>query len=148
MSSENDPLFAFFAEVDALSLLAQTVFERALPAGLTIAQFNVLDHFVRSRATSRTPAELAGLLHVTKATMTSTMQRLQAKGLISVTPDQRDRRSKQIALTDAGRSMREECMARLLPELARFRPLLGAVYIPGLTRDLGRVRAQLHADEG
>jgi DNA-binding MarR family transcriptional regulator len=143
MSAENDPLFAFFAEVSAVALLAETAFERVLPGELTMAQFAVLDHFVRSRVEKKGPAELARALKVTKATMTSTLQRLESKGLVAITPDPDDRRSKFVRPTPAGTAMRQACLDALTPELARFKPLLGAVYVPGMTRDLARVRAVL-----
>lgn len=143
MNIENDPLFLFFTEVNAVAQLAETAFERVMPADMTMAQFSVLDHFIRTKAETRGPAELARHLKVTKATMTSTLQRLEAKGLVMIAPDPADKRAKKVSLTTAGVAMREDCVAGLAPEFARFKPLLGAVYLPGMTRDLVRVRAVL-----
>lgn len=143
MSVENDPLFAFFAEVNAVSQLIETSLERVMPGGITLAQFVVLDHFMRSSVAHRGPAELARALKVTKATMTSTLQRLEAKALVAVAPDPADKRAKRVSITEPGRAMHEACLAAILPEMAHFKPLLGAVYVPGMTRDLARVRAVL-----
>lgn len=148
MSIENDPLFAFVTEVNIVSQLAETAFERVLPADITMAQFAVLDHFVRTKAQTRGPAELARLINVTKATMTSTLQRLEAKGLVAIVADPADKRAKKVSLTETGQAMRADCVAVLVPEFQRFKPLLGAVYLPGMTRDLARVRAVLEPQRG
>jgi DNA-binding MarR family transcriptional regulator len=146
VNKQNEELFAFFNEVGIISQLGQTVFERVMPGGMTIAQFTVLNHFILLGVEKKGPAELARALQVTKATMTSTLQRLESKGLVAIAPDPSDGRSKHVSITEAGRSMREDCRKALLPELEKFRPLLGSVYIPGLTRDLARIRAILEAN--
>ena len=143
MNIEREPLLAFFREVEILAQLIQTALERVLPGGMTMAQFAVLDHFIRSESGVIAPAVLARALQVTKATMTSTLQRLESKGLILIVPDPDDGRAKRVSITEAGRAMRGDCLAAILPECERFKPLLGAVYIPGLTRDLARVRTVL-----
>ncbi len=74
-----DAIFAFFTEIGILAQLSQTQFERLMPAGMTLAQFTVLNHCVRV-SDGKSPATLARAFQVTKATMTSTLQRLEQKG--------------------------------------------------------------------
>jgi DNA-binding MarR family transcriptional regulator len=89
-----DPLaFRVLNEIGIIDQLGTTLFERAMPHGLTVPQFVVLNHFVRLGG-DKTPMALAEALQVTKATMTSTLQRLEQKGFIAVTPDPHDGRGR------------------------------------------------------
>lgn len=111
--------FQILNEIGIIAQLSQTIFERVMPPGITLPQFTVLNHFARLGGT-RSPAELASAFQVTRATMTSTLQRLEGKGLVSITPDPADGRGKRVALTEAGLAMRQRCIAALGPELARL----------------------------
>ncbi|MGL5447354.1 MAG: MarR family winged helix-turn-helix transcriptional regulator [Rhabdaerophilum sp.] len=143
--SRQDALFSFFNEIGILSQLSQTQFERLMPPGMTIAQFTVLNHCIRV-GDGKSPAALARAFQVTKATMTSTLQRLESKGLITVTPDATDGRSKIVNITEAGRQMREACIAATGPWAARIEGKLEAFNIPGMLRRLAGIRAVLDAD--
>jgi DNA-binding MarR family transcriptional regulator len=110
--------FQILNEVAIIAQLSQTAFERVIPTGMTLPQFTVLNHFVRLGGT-RSPAELASAFQVTRATMTSTLQKLEAKGLVLVTPDPKDGRAKRVALTETGRDMRDMCLKALSPLLER-----------------------------
>ncbi|MBL8568568.1 MAG: MarR family transcriptional regulator [Phreatobacter sp.] len=118
-----DVAFRVFNEIGIVSQLAATAFERIMPAGMTLAQFTVLNHFARLGG-ERRPTDLARAFQVTKATMTSTLQKLDAKALVAVTSDARDGRGRLVSLTDAGRAMHADCIARLHPML---RELVGAI---------------------
>lgn len=59
----------------------------------------------------RTPAELADLSHVTRATMTGLIDTLERDGLVTREPDRSDRRMMSVALTEKGRALLE----RVLP---------------------------------
>ncbi|MBN8535245.1 MAG: MarR family transcriptional regulator [Rhizobiales bacterium] len=109
-----DALFAFFTEIGILAQLSQTQCERLMPAGMTLAQFTVLNHCIRV-SDGRSPATLARAFQVTKATMTSTLQRLEQKGLVAIHSDPRDGRSKIVRITESGRAMREACIAATRP---------------------------------
>ncbi len=115
---KTDPLpFVVFNEIGIIEQLARTRFERVLPDGLKVSHFSVLNHFVRLGGT-RSPAELARAFQVTKGAMTNTIQRLEARGLVTVRPDPRDGRGKLVEITPAGRRVREQCVAALGPLLA------------------------------
>jgi DNA-binding MarR family transcriptional regulator len=143
MNADAD-LFRIFNEISIIAQLSQTVFERVMPPGMTLAQFTVLNHFVRLGGT-RSPAELASAFQVTRATMTSTLQRLEGKNLILIAPDPKDGRGKQVTLTETGRVMRERCIAALGPELARLSEQGVGQDIGGLIDGLTRLRKQMDA---
>ncbi len=118
MSDESDPpIFAFFNEVGIIEQLARNAFERALPDGLRVSHFAVLNHFVRLGG-ERSPARLARAFQVTKGAMTNTLQKLEARDLVEIRPDPADGRGKLVRITPAGRRAREAAVAALAPELA------------------------------
>lgn len=130
--------FELFNEIAIIDQLASTVFERALPDGMTRAQFTVLNHFVRLRHAERSPAQLADAFQVTRPTMTSTLARMERAGLIAIRPDPVDGRAKLVSLTAAGRAAREAGIAAIAPLL----PLLdGAIAQDDIARILPPLRA-------
>lgn len=120
-----DPVaFRVMNEIGIIDQLGRTLFERAMPHGLTVPQFVVLNHFVRLGG-DRSPLELARAFQVTKATMTSTLQRLEAKGFIVATPDPDDGRAKRIAITATGRKVRYQAIAAIADDLAEIEKAIG-----------------------
>jgi len=118
-----DPLvFRLFNEIGIINQLATTAFERALPKGMTQAQFSILNHFVRLGHHERSPAQLASAFQVTRPTMTSTLARMERAGLVAIRPDPRDGRAKLVSVTKKGREMRETCISA------------GAVFVPVVDR--------------
>lgn len=113
----SDPIsFRIMNEIGIIDQLGTTLFERAMPYELTLPQFIVLNHFVRLGG-EKSPHELANAIQVTKATMTSTLQRLEAKGFIVSTPDPKDGRGKCIAITDLGRIARQQSIEAIAGDL-------------------------------
>ena len=86
---------------------------------MRISQFSVLNHFARLGG-EQTPAELVRAFQVTKGAMTNTVQRLESRGLVKVTPNPRDGRSKRIRLTAAGYQLRNEAIAALTPVIQQL----------------------------
>jgi len=134
-----DPLvFRLFNEIGIINQLSTKMFERALPRGMTQAQFTVLNHFVRLGHHERSPAELAAAFQVTRPTMTSTLTRMERAGLVSIRADPQDGRAKLVSVTDKGRKMREAC----IEAGAMFVPILDSLMamaeleaiLPPLTR--------------
>ena len=114
----SDPVaFRVMNEIGIIDQLGTTMFERAMPHGLTLPQFIVLNHFVRLGG-ERTPHALADAMQVTKATMTSTLQRLASKNFISTAPDEHDGRSKRIAITQLGKVARDDAIAAITHHLS------------------------------
>jgi DNA-binding MarR family transcriptional regulator len=119
MTSDLSPqtLFSILNEVGIIEQLSRTQFERALPKGMSLAGFTVLNHFVRLDKVSESPAKLASAFQVTRGAMTNTLQRLAVLGFVEVRPNLDDARSKLVAITPSGRAMRLQCIAQITPKL-------------------------------
>jgi DNA-binding MarR family transcriptional regulator len=139
----SDPLaFRVMNEIGIIDQLGTTLFERSMPHGLTLPQFVVLNHFVRLGG-ERTPLELAEAIQVTKATMTSTLQRLDAKGFIKIKPDPKDGRSKRITITEQGKSARDQSIAAIAHHLAEMEAVIGRQAIEAVLPVLTKLRGFL-----
>ena len=73
----------------------------------------------------RTQAALAEQIGADKTRIISTLDRLQAAGLISREPDPRDRRVRQLAITPAGHELRASVQAEIQAGEERLLALLG-----------------------
>jgi DNA-binding MarR family transcriptional regulator len=79
-------------------------FDAALrPIGLTQGQFSLLTSL--NRAAAPTIGDVSALLALDRTTLTANLKPLQRRGLVRVTVDRNDRRSRRIALTPAGRKL-------------------------------------------
>ena len=120
-----DPLlFRFLNEVGIIDQLARAMVENALPDGLKMSQFIVLNHLVRLGG-DWSPARLAKAFQVTKGAITNTLQRLESRGLVRVESDPRDGRGKLVSLTAAGRNIRNQCIRRITPLFVELEEELG-----------------------
>ena len=106
--------FRMFTEIGIINQLSSKRLERVLPDGVSIAQFSVLNHFVRLGG-QWAPSRLARAFQVTKGAMTNTLQRLEAQGLVKIVADPADARAKLVEITAAGRKMRETCVRATSP---------------------------------
>ena len=136
----DDPIaFRVFNEIGIISQLAGTLFERAMPDGMTLAQFTVLNHFVRLGGV-RSPNELARAFQVTKGTMTSTLQKLEARGYVMIEPDPEDGRGKRVSITAKGTKARNAAVAGLAPLIASLGAHETAAEFPKLLPTLTALR--------
>ncbi|WP_316013718.1 MarR family winged helix-turn-helix transcriptional regulator [Roseobacter sp. HKCCA0434] len=111
----SDPLaIALLSEIDTLEQLAEARLQHALPRGMELSQFKVLNHFARLGG-EKTPAQLARTFHVTRGTMTNTVQKLDAAGWVHVRPDWDDGRRKWVSISPAGRSARDMAVQSITP---------------------------------
>ena len=118
--SKQDPVvFRFFNEIGIIDQLIQARMESVLPDGLRMSHFAMLNHLVRLGG-QWSPARLAAAFQVTKAAITNTMKRLEARGLIRVENDPGDGRGKLVSLTEAGYEMRNLCIENLQPYLVEL----------------------------
>jgi len=112
-----DPLaIALFSEIFMADQLARARLAKALPKGMELSHFSVLNHLVRTNS-ERTPAELARAFHVTRGAMTNTINRLDWAGYVHVRPDWDDARRKFVGVSDTGRQARDEALAAIAPIL-------------------------------
>jgi DNA-binding MarR family transcriptional regulator len=109
-------LFQVLNEIGIIQQLATTEFNRRLPEGLHVSHFSVINHLCRL-GDGRTPLRLARAFQVTKATMTNTLTRLSARGLIEIRDNPADGRSKLVFLTSKGRAFQKRAIAALEPVL-------------------------------
>ncbi|OYU14913.1 MAG: MarR family transcriptional regulator [Alphaproteobacteria bacterium PA4] len=141
----DDPIaFEVFNEIGIIEQLARNAVERVLPRGITLSQFSVLNNFVRLGG-ERSPAGLATAFQVTRQTMTNTLQRLEAAGYVAIRPDPGDGRAKIVAITEAGRAMRQDCITAQLPLLAELEQILPAAELAALLPGLRVLRQRLDA---
>jgi DNA-binding MarR family transcriptional regulator len=101
--------FRLFTEIGIISQLSSNRLERVLPEGMSVAQFSVLNHFVRLGG-QWSPGRLARAFQVTKGAMTNTLQRLEAQGFVRILADPKDARAKLVEITDQGRRAREQAV--------------------------------------
>ncbi len=118
MSESADPLAAaLFAEVFMADQLARNRVSRALPKGMEISHFSVLNHLAHFNE-ERTPAQLAATFHVTRGAMTNTLSKLVWAGHIHIRPDWDDARRKFVAISPAGRAARDAALAAFMPVIS------------------------------
>lgn len=142
--NEDPVMFRFFNEIGIIEQLGRNQFERVMPDGLKIAQFTVLNHFVRL-GDDRTPAELARAFQVTKGAMTNTLQRLEARRLIRIRPDPYDGRVKRVTITKAGIRVRNQAIAALAPVMAELKERFPEAAFERALPFLSSLRAALDA---
>lgn len=134
MSDTDPPIFALLNEIGIIEQLARNRFERLQPDGLRLPHFAVLNHLVRL-GDGRGPAQIARAFELTKAAMTNTLQRLEARGLVRIEADAGDGRAKRVFLTPEGRARRDAAVAAAAADLAPLVNGLGMTpeaLLPGL----------------
>ncbi len=117
-------IFRFFNEVGIIHQLSQSKFESVMPEGMSMAQFSVLNHFVRL-GRIESPARLAKAFQVTKGAMTNTLGRLEKQDYVSIKPDPDDGRAKLVEITQKGKVAHQDCIIALAPILGKLNSDLG-----------------------
>ncbi len=135
-------LFELFNEIGIIQQLAGTAFNNRLPDGLHVSHFTVINHLCRL-GDGRTPLQLSRAFQVTKATMTNTLGKLEARGFIRVRNNPADGRSKLVFLTDKGRSFRTTAIATLYPLLDKLDQDLGTEALSRILPQLRQLRTYL-----
>ena len=144
-SSDASAAFQAFNEISIIAQLSGAAFERVLPEGLSLAGFGVLNHFVRLARDEERPTQLARNFQVTKGAMTNTLQRLEAAGFITLSPDPEDGRGKIARITRAGRAAREQAIARIAPVLTDLLNAFPAAELKRVLPVLTKLRQTLDA---
>lgn len=139
----NDPpLFTLLNEVAIIEHLARNRLERALPDGLRLSHFIVLNHLTRL-GDGRSLARIARAVQVERPAMTNTIQKLEARGLVHTAADPRDGRGKLVYLTEAGRTARAEAVGTAEAVMAGVEHGLTEADIASLLPHLRQLRAAL-----
>lgn len=136
-----DPLaIALVSEVLAVEGMIRSRLSRALPKGMELSHFVVLNHLYLSPR-ERSPIQLAHLSNVTKGAMTNTLNKLEVLGYVHIRPDWDDGRRKWVSLSDRGRNVREDAVRAIAPIFEGLLSALGQERIRSalpLFRDLRR----------
>jgi len=139
--SSGDPLaITLLSEIAIVEQMAQGHLKQALPKGMEVSHFAVLNHFSGTSG-EKTPGQLARTFHVTKGAMTNTLRRLEKVGYILVRPDQSDARSKKVSLTPEGQKARDEAIKMIAPVFDKIADDLGKDKIKALLPLMRDLRA-------
>lgn len=115
MTESSDTLaVSLFGEIFVADQLARNRLSKALPKGMELNHFSVLNHLARV-GEERSPAQLAQAFHVTRGAMTNTLNKLEWAGHVHIRPDWDDARRKMVAISPAGRRARDTAIAAVSP---------------------------------
>ncbi len=147
VESPRDPMvIVFFSEIVMIEQLARGRLQRALPKGMELSHFMVLNHFARLGG-EKTPAQLARVFHVTKGAMTNTLHRLDAAGYVHIRPDWDDARRKWVGISPAGQQARDRAVIAMAPVFDDLLAELGPNRLRDALPTLRAIRAVLGADD-
>ena len=142
-----DPLVALvFSEIAMTDQLLRNRLARALPRGMELSQFLVLNHLAQI-GHERSPAQLAHVLHVTRGAMTNTLSRLEGAGHIHVRPDWDDGRRKFVGISPAGRTARDAALDAITPVLEAAVAGVGPERLRQILPVLRELRQRLDREE-
>ncbi len=148
MSQERteDTAVALFGELFMADQLARNRISKALPKGMELSHFSVLNHLARSND-ERTPAQLAKVFHVTRGAMTNTLAKLEWAGHVHIRPDWDDARRKLVAISPSGRAARDAAVQVITPLIADVVTALGADRVRAVLPVLRELRTRLEAED-
>ncbi len=116
---------SLFSEMFMADQLARARLAKALPKGMELSHFSVLNHLARAR-NERTPAQLARTFHVTRGAMTNTIGKLEWAGHVHVRPDWEDARRKFVSISPSGLKARDAAISAITPVVAGVVDAIGA----------------------
>ena len=146
MSDRTDDLaVSLFGELFMADQLARNRVSKALPKGMELSHFSVLNHLARLNE-ERTPAQLARAFHVTRGAMTNTLTKLEWAGHIHIRPDWDDARQKFVAISPSGRAARDAAVAAVIPMIADVVQTLGADKVRAVLPVLREMRVKLEGE--
>jgi len=142
-----DPLaIALFSEIFMADQLARARLAKALPKGMELSHFSVLNHLARTNS-ERTPAQLARAFHVTRGAMTNTVNRLEKAGYVHVRPDWDDARRKFVGVSSSGKQARDEALAAVAPILNDVVEAAGTEKVRSILPVLREIRQRFDENE-
>ncbi|NEY91104.1 MarR family winged helix-turn-helix transcriptional regulator [Tabrizicola oligotrophica] len=146
MNDRTDDLaVTLFGELFMADQLARNRVSKALPKGMELSHFSVLNHLARIND-ERTPAQLARAFHVTRGAMTNTLTKLEWAGHIHIRPDWDDARQKFVAISPSGRAARDAAVAAVIPMIGDVVQALGADKVRAVLPILREMRVKLEGE--
>lgn len=106
---------ALFSEIFVADQLARSRVAKALPKGMELSHFSVLN--LLARGGEKSPAELARAFNVTRGAMTNTIGKLEWAGYVHVRPDWDDARRKFVSISPTGIKARDAAFTAIEPIL-------------------------------
>ena len=141
-----DIAIALFSELLIADQLARSLLTKALPKGMELSQFSVLNHLA-GVGEERTPAQLAKSFHVTRGAMTNTLGKLEWAGHVHIRPDWDDARRKFVAISPAGRAARDAAVQAITPVIADVAQAIGPDRLRTVLPVLRELRTQLDSED-
>ena len=146
MIDQNDSLaVSLFSEVFMVDQLSRARLSKALPKGMEISHFSVLNHLVHAQG-ERSPAQLARAFSVTRGAMTNTLNKLEVAGHVHIRPDWDDARRKFVAISPAGRQARDVAIAAISPVISQVVDSVGMEKVRAALPVLRELRQRLAED--
>lgn len=145
MDENNALAISLFSEILMADQLARAQLTKALPRGMEISHFSVLNHLARA-GLERSPAQLAKSFHVTRGAMTNTLNKLEVAGYIHIRPDWDDARRKMVAISPAGKQARDAALAGIAPIIGDVVDDLGADRVKSALPIFRELRMRLEKD--
>ena len=144
--TQNDSLaITLFSEILMVDQLARSAVARALPKGMELSHFSVLNHLARSGG-ERTPAQLAKTFHLTRGAMTNTLGKLEWAGWVHIRPDWDDARRKLVSISATGLVARDAAVAVITPLIADVVDQVGADRVRAALPVLRELRLKLSGE--
>jgi len=141
-----DIAVTLFGELFVADQLARNLVSKALPRGMELSHFSVLNHLARQQD-ERTPAQLARAFHVTRGAMTNTLTKLEIAGHIHIRPDWDDARQKFVAISPSGRAARDMAVHAVAPLIADVVRALGSARVRAVIPVLRELRIRLETED-
>lgn len=142
----DDIAVTLFGELFMADQLARNRISKALPKGMELSHFSVLNHLARMND-ERTPAQLARAFHVTRGAMTNTLTKLVWAGHIHIRPDWDDARQKFVAISPSGRAARDTAVQSVAPLISEVVAALGADRVRAVLPVLREMRLRLEHED-
>jgi DNA-binding MarR family transcriptional regulator len=143
---EDDLAVSLFGELLMADQLARNRITRALPKGMQLSHFSVLNHLA-GLGEERTPAQLARAFHVTRGAMTNTLAKLEWAGHVHIRPDWDDARQKFVSISPSGRAARDAAVASVAPIIADAVAALGAARVRAVLPVLRALRQRMETED-
>lgn len=142
MDETHSLAISLFSEILMADQLARSRLGKALPKGMELSHFSVLNHLARA-GLERSPAQLAATFHVTRGAMTNTINKLQMAGYVHIRPDWDDARRKMVAISPSGKQARDAALASIIPIISDLVDELGAERVKSALPILRELRVKL-----
>jgi DNA-binding MarR family transcriptional regulator len=121
----NSLAVSLFSEILTVDQLARMNVAKALPKGMELSHFSVLNHLAHVGG-EKTPAQLAKTFHLTRGAMTNTLGKLEWAGWVHIRPDWDDARRKLVSISPTGIAARDAALAAITPVIAEVVEQIGA----------------------